>query len=81
MAIKTVVSNLLSHYGFLSTEMIGAIDKETDADNKAQYQEEIDLHANAQEVDFEDVDEETGEVTNENKDTDQDADQTAAPGF
>jgi recombination protein RecT len=66
MAIKTVISNLLSHYGFLSTEMIGAFDGEMKSDHKDDYQQDVDLHANKQVIDFDDaevVDEATGEIT------------------
>jgi len=71
MALKTVISNLLSHYGFLSVEMMGAVESDERDNAQAQYNQEIDLNANAEVVDFEEADEvtpfnpETGEVIEE----------------
>lgn len=71
MAIKTVLSNLISHYGYLSIEMVGAMDSDITTDTKEQHHEEVRNNANAQTVDFEEVptqqieesvDETTGEV-------------------
>lgn len=55
MALKTVISNLLSHYGFLSVEMMGVVESEATNDAKESYQQEVDQNANSQVVDFEDV--------------------------
>lgn len=49
MAKKTVIRNLLSHYGFLSIEMANAIDNDNTADNNS---DEIAAHANKKNVDF-----------------------------
>ncbi len=65
MALKTVIRRLLSKYGYLSVEMQGAV-----ADDIAVNEQRNDLLAenansvnfNAENVDFEVVDEETGEV-------------------
>jgi recombination protein RecT len=71
MALKTVISNLLSHYGFLSVEMMGAVESDERDNAQAQYNQEIDMNANAEVVDFEEADEvtqfnpETGEVIEE----------------
>lgn len=73
MALKTVLSNLLSHYGFLSVEMIGAIESDqADVNPKETYAQEAKQNANVETVDFEEaqaeiVDESTGEVSNEVK--------------
>lgn len=39
MAKKTVIRNLLSHYGYLSVEMVGAIDNDLQADTEYRDQE------------------------------------------
>ncbi len=39
MAKKTVIRNLLSHYGYLSVEMVGAIDEDIRADTEFRDQE------------------------------------------
>lgn len=63
MALKTVISNLLSHYGFLSVEMMGAFADDTNGDLKQKYQDDIEMNSNAEEVDFEEtVNETAGEV-------------------
>ena len=55
MAKKTVLRYLLSHYGYLSTEMVVAMDNELQSDSTIfQMQEEIDDKANKEEVDFDD---------------------------
>lgn len=76
MALKTVLSYLLSHYGYLSIDMIGAFDADKSQDSVQEYQDEMNLNANAETVDFEDttadvVDQETGE----------DITDTPKPGF
>lgn len=77
MAMKTVISNLLSHYGFLSVEMIGAVEADHD-DVKQEYENEVAQNANIETVDFEDasvIDVETGEVKAEEvQPVDQDSD-------
>lgn len=69
MAIKTVLRNLLSHYGFLSVDMVNAFDNDTDQDISDKVQEEIKANANGKEMRFDDaevvddnVDKTTGEV-------------------
>jgi len=77
MALKTVISNLLSHYGFLSVEMMGAFADDTNGDLKQKYQDDIDLNSNVEEVDFEEtVNETTGEVVQTENETEQ-----QKPGF
>lgn len=71
MALKTVLANVLSHYGYLSIDMIGAFDADRSDSHENNYKDEVNANANAQTVDFEEttaevVDEETGEVVNEN---------------
>lgn len=70
MAKKTVLRNLLSHYGFLSVEMINAFDNED--------RSEIAENANMEEVNFDDA-----EVvsTTVNAPAETPADNTAQPGF
>ena len=70
MALKTVLSNLLSHYGFLSVEMIGAIESDqADVNPQEQYAQQAEQHANVETIDFVDaqevVNEDTGEVSPE----------------
>ena len=56
MAIKTVLRNLLSHYGFLSVEMINALGDDSDSDSVTNgVQQEIRQNANKQEMGFEDA--------------------------
>lgn len=67
MALKTVLSYLLSHFGYLSIDMIGAFDADKSQDSLQEHQDDVNLNANADTVDFEDataevVDQETGEV-------------------
>lgn len=53
MAIKTVLRNLLSHYGFLSVEMIGAVSRDIDSDTVEDITAEyIRDNANRQEMGF-----------------------------
>lgn len=49
MAIKTVLRNLLGHYGYLSTDMVGAIADDTTAD---QVQDEIERKGNKEDMKF-----------------------------
>lgn len=60
MALKTVLRNLLSHYGFLSVEMMGVIDKDIREDIKEYRDEDVKVLTGSKEVkieesDFEDV--------------------------
>ncbi len=54
MAMKTVLRNLLSHYGFLSVEMMTAMDNDIKAESEVR-DEEIMQHANKEEISVEDV--------------------------
>lgn len=67
MAIKTVLRNLLSHYGFLSVDMVSAIDQDPEQDVSDRVREDIKLNGNTREMGFDEADvvqvnEETGEV-------------------
>lgn len=69
MAIKTVLRNLLSHYGFLSVDMVSAITQDPDQDVSDRVREEIKINGNVTEVGFDEadvvnVDAQTGEVVN-----------------
>ena len=56
MALKTVISNLLSHYGYLSIEMITAYEADTTGDTPEQtYKDEVADNANTINVDFQEV--------------------------
>lgn len=56
MAIKTVLRNLLSHYGFLSVEMIGAMDADMSADSVGEsVTDTIQGNANKTEMTFDDA--------------------------
>jgi len=59
MAKKTVIRNLLSHYGYLSVEMVGAIDNDIQADTEYRDQEVRENTGKKQfdieKVEFEDV--------------------------
>lgn len=64
MAIKTVLKNLLSHYGFLSVEMVGAVDSDNKADSiQDTVAETITTKANKTEMTFDEAEviEEDGE--------------------
>ena len=59
MAKKTVIRNLLSHYGYLSVEMVGAIDSDIRADTQYRDQD-VREHTgkksfDVEQVEFEDV--------------------------
>lgn len=78
MALKTVLSYLLSHYGYLSIEMIGAFEADKSQDSVQEHHNEVNQNANTETVDFEDataevVDQETGEVSG--------GEPTPTPGF
>lgn len=55
MAIKTVLRNLLGHYGFLSVEMITAFDNDNDTDVSEVVKKDIAANANKQNIGFEEV--------------------------
>jgi len=59
MAKKTVIRNLLSHYGYLSVEMVGAIDEDIRADTQYRDQEVQEQTGKKQldieKVEFEDI--------------------------
>ncbi|MBO9151908.1 recombinase RecT [Chitinophaga sp. GCM10012297] len=56
MAIKTVLRNLLSHYGFLSVEMIGAMAKDIEGDTVGdEVDQTIQEKANRVEMKFDDA--------------------------
>lgn len=52
MAIKTVLRNLLTHYGYLSVEMANAIETDTDQDAADKVLDEIRGNANKKEMGF-----------------------------
>jgi len=53
MAIKTVLRNLLGHYGYLSVDMISAFDN--DADVADRIQEDVENNANKSPIGFDDA--------------------------
>lgn len=55
MAIKTVLRNLLGHYGYLSVEMISAYDSDNDFDVADQVADEIRRKANGENISFDEV--------------------------
>jgi len=56
MALKTVLSNLLSHYGFLSVEMMGAYEADSvDNNNEQKYDADLSDNANKTIVNFEEA--------------------------
>jgi len=70
MGTKTVLATLIRRYGIMSTEMLGSVRDDMDAQERAQI--EIDGHAGAKEIGFEEtvpdgVDPATGEVKAEPK--------------
>lgn len=63
MALKTVIRNLLSHYGYLSVEMMGVMNSDIEADTVgSEVKETIRENANKQEMKFEEA-----EVVNESQ--------------
>ena len=53
MACKTILSSLLRHYGFLSTEMIFAVENDkSEVDYQGNANFEVDVNANKQEIDI-----------------------------
>jgi len=58
MATKTVIRNLLSHYGFLSVEMASAMNQDIESDTAAdEVREDIATNANSQNMSFEEAEE------------------------
>jgi recombination protein RecT len=68
MALKTVIRRLLSKYGYLSVEMVGAMDKDTEETAIDQRNDTLAGNANMRPInieddaDYEEVDAETGEI-------------------
>jgi recombination protein RecT len=68
MALKTVIRRLLSKYGYLSVEMVGAMDKDTEETATDQRNDTLAGNANMRPInieddaDYEEVDAETGEI-------------------
>ncbi len=75
MAKKTVIRNLLSHYGYLSVEMVGAIDEDIRADTEFRDQE-VREHTGKKTFDVEKI--EFEEVTGDNGGEE---DEPEDPGF
>jgi recombination protein RecT len=79
MALKTCLRGLLGKWGYLSIEMVQAIDGDINNDHKEDHKREVLENANRDVVDFEDaeveeVDEQTGEITQQpNEQTKQEA--------
>ncbi len=67
MAKKTVIRNLLSHYGYLSVEMVGAIDEDIRADTKFRDQD-VREHTGKKTFDIEKVEFEEVQVDNGGED-------------
>lgn len=55
MAIKTVLRNLLGHYGFLSVEMINAYDNDSDMDVADQVADDVRNNANKAPIGFDEA--------------------------
>lgn len=56
MSVKTVLRNLLSHYGFLSVEMAGAMNQDIESDTAMDsVKDEISNNANSQEMKFDEA--------------------------
>ncbi len=75
MAKKTVIRNLLSHYGYLSVEMVGAIDEDIRADTEYRDQE-VREHTGKKPFDAEKI--EFEEITGDNGGEE---DEPEDPGF
>ncbi len=67
MAKKTVIRNLLSHYGYLSVEMVGAIDEDIRSDTQYRDQE-VREHTGKKTFDIEKVEFEEVQVDNGGED-------------
>ena len=62
MALKTVLRNLLSHYGYLSIEMSAALNQDMEGDSvEEKVQGEIRGNANTEEIAFTEVNEQQPE--------------------
>lgn len=70
MALKTVVRRLLSKYGYLSVEMQTALSTEQEETSRAYLIENANKEVIATNVEYEEVDEETGEIKNPSQDED-----------
>lgn len=70
MALKTVVRRLLSKYGYLSVEMQSALSTEQEETSRAYLIENANKEVIATNVEYEEVDEETGEIKNPSQDED-----------
>jgi len=69
MAIKTVLRNLLTHYGFLSVEMMGAVSRDIEQDTVEDIvAETINENANRQEMKFDEIENIEPEPEPEQKD-------------
>jgi recombination protein RecT len=53
MALKTTIRQLLSVYGYLSTEMMSALTNDTDFNDESGIQEEVENEANSEIIDIE----------------------------
>ena len=71
MALKTVVRRLLSKYGYLSVEMQSALSTEQEESSRADLIENANKEVIATNVEYEEVDEETGEIKNPSQDEDE----------
>lgn len=70
MAIKTVIRKLLSKYGYLSVEMMNVIEHDEDeaaSDRNYLIEENANSMEISEDVQFEDVDKETGEIKDNGK--------------
>jgi len=86
MALKTVLRNLLSHYGFLSVEMMGVIDKDIREDIKEYRDEDVKVLTGSKEVKIEESDFEDVRPGSEDENTDSQKNPTnnipqSKPGF
>ena len=70
MALKTTVRRLLSKYGYLSVEMQSALSTEQEESSRADLIENANKEVIATNVEYEEVDEETGEIKNPSQDED-----------
>jgi recombination protein RecT len=55
MAMKTLLRNLLSHWGYMSVEMIDANQKDQEFDASGEVQDEIDKKGNSKNLSFDDA--------------------------
>lgn len=83
MALKTVIRILLSHYGYLSIEMVDAMDRDKDFDPEEERDDNLKTSANkkqfnAQDVQYEDVNNGGGNPPTEEAQSEA---QPAGPGY